>query len=86
MITPHDHFTRGSREVHWLFDNPGRHAYTPKSFDRRPTDMSANVGINHVLDEFHASYPIPQKWRESIINCQLTTANATWYTFSQNTS
>lgn len=76
-ITPH--FTRGSIEVHLLFDNPGRHAYTPKSFERRRRDISANVGVNHVCDEFHTSYPIPKKWRESIINCHNCKRNLVYF-------
>lgn len=73
-ITPH--FTRGSREVHLLFDNPGRHA---KSFERRRRDMSANVGINHVCNEFHANYRIPKQWRESIINCRNCKRNLVYF-------
>ena len=61
-------FTRGSQEVHVLFDNPGR--LPPKYFERKRRDTVATVVPGHTCDEFCGSRAIPSKWRENVINCR----------------
>ena len=68
FLTPH--FNNGAREVHLIFDNPGRMEQTPKHFERKRRDLSANVVAGHVCDDITESRPIPSKWRENIINCR----------------
>ena len=58
-----------AKEVHILFDNPGRLPQTPKSFERKRKDLQATVIVGHVCDAIEDSRYIPSKWREDIVNC-----------------
>ena len=68
-------FTKGSKEVHVIFDNPGRLQLTPKYFERLRRDAIAPVATGHTCDEFHSHRIIPSKWRENILNCRLCKCN-----------
>ena len=62
------HFNRGCRELHAIFDNPGR-LKLPKYFERERRDKTALVTM-HACDLIEATTPIPAKWRENVINCR----------------
>ena len=61
-------FNNMCREVHILFDNPGR-LQLPKTFERQRQDATATV-IAHTCDTINTTMPIPPKWRDSVINCR----------------
>ena len=63
-------FAKGAKEVHILFDNPGRLPQTPKSFERKRRDLQATVIVGHVCDAIEDSRYIPSKWREDIVDCR----------------
>ncbi len=63
-------FARGTKEVHVLFDNPGRLPETPKYFERKRRDTAATVTTGHACDEVCAGRMIPSKWRADVINCR----------------
>ena len=68
-------FSKGSKEVHIIFDNPGRLQQTPKYFERLRRDAIAPVATGHTCDEFHSHRIIPSKWRENVLNCRLCKHN-----------
>ena len=68
-------FSKGSKEVHVIFDNPGRLQHTPKYFERLRRDAIAPVATGHTCDEFHSHKIIPPKWRENVLNCRLCKRN-----------
>ena len=68
FLTPH--FGKGAKEVHLLFDNPGRLTETPKHFERQRRDDSAKVIVGHACDEVLEGRIIPSKWREDMVNCR----------------
>ena len=56
-------FTKGEKEVHVIFDNPGRLQNTPKHFEHKRRDGSAKV-IAHMCEEITNSTLLPHKnWR-----------------------
>ena len=61
---------RGSKEVHIIFDNPGRIPESPKQFERTRRDDCATVISNHVCTEITNTSQIPSKWRDNFINCR----------------
>ena len=61
---------RGSKEVHVIFDNPGRIPESPKLFERARHDDCATVLSNHLCNEITNNSQIPSKWRENFINCR----------------
>ena len=63
-------FKRGSREVHVLFDNPGRLKNTPKYFEHMRRDAAAKLADDHCCDTFTTTTKIPKKWREGLLNCR----------------
>ena len=63
-------FKRGSREVHVLFDNPGRLENTPKYFEHMRRDASAKLVDDHCCDAFTKTTKVPRKWREGLLNCR----------------
>ena len=73
------HFSSGTREVHVIFDSPGRHQQTPKYFERLRHDSTAPVNSNHTCDDFTSKHPIPSKWREGVINCHICKRNLVLY-------
>ena len=60
-------FNYGCREVHILFDNPGR-LQLPKTIERQRRDATAIV-IAHTCETITSMMPIPPKWRDCVINC-----------------
>ena len=42
------HYAKGAKEVHIIFDNPGRLPQTPKYFERNRRDSQARVIVGHV--------------------------------------
>lgn len=63
-------FAKWAKEVHLLFDNPGRLADTPKHFERQRRDSIARLIVGHFCDEVIDSRIIPSKWREGVINSE----------------
>ena len=61
---------RGSKEVHVIFDSPGRIPESPKLFERARCDDCATVLSNHLCNEITNNSQIPSKWRENFINCR----------------
>ena len=68
-------FSKDSKEVHVIFDNPSRLQQTPKYFERLRHDAIAPVATGHTCDEFHSHRIIPSKWRENVLNCRLCKRN-----------
>ena len=69
-------FTRGSREVYVIFDNPGRLQEIPKQFERRRRDHSATV-----VTAMHAMrFVLAKRSRESGERTRLPAeiVNETW--------
>ena len=64
------HYAKGTKDVHMIFDNPGRLSQTPKYFERKRRDSSATVIVGHMCDDITKSRYIPSKWREDIVNCR----------------
>ena len=62
-------FSRGTLEVHLIFDNPGQLKNTPKSFEHRRRDETATIAAGHACEEFNENAKLPAKWRESVLNC-----------------
>lgn len=62
-------FRRGCKEVHVLFDNPGRLKNTPKYFEQLRRDSTAKLIDNHTCEEFTQSTKVPKRWREGLLNC-----------------
>ena len=63
-------FSKGSNEVHVVFDNPGRLKNTPKYFEHLRRDALAAVIQDHCCDELLPNTQIPKKWRENLLNCR----------------
>ena len=64
------HFSRGSFEVHLIFDNPRRLKATPKYFEQTRRDQIAIVMAGHICDNFGIATKLPPKWRENFLNCR----------------
>ncbi len=62
------HFERGVMEVHVVFDDPGRHPVTPKSFERQRRDKHVTSG-DHTHAELDSRLPTGKRW-SSILNCR----------------
>ena len=62
-------FSRGTLEVHLIFDNPGQLKNTPKSFEHRRRDETATIAGGHACKEFNENAKLPAKWRENVLNC-----------------
>jgi len=70
------HLNRSTREVHVVFDNPGRLQNSPKYFEQRRRDANAKVVSDHCCDDFTQSTKIPPgKWREQFLNCRVCKRN-----------
>jgi len=63
-------FSRGTLEVHLIFDNPGQLKNTPKSFEHRRRDETATIAAGHACEEFNENAKLPAKWRENVLNCR----------------
>ena len=59
-------FKRGSREVHVVFDHPGRLKNTPKYFEHLRRDVSAKLVNDHCCDTFITTTKVPKRWREGL--------------------
>ncbi len=62
-------FSKGSLEVHIIFDNPGQLENTPKYFEHLRRDASAKITEEHCCDELPTTN-IPKRWREGLLNCR----------------
>ena len=60
------HFVKGAKEVHIIFDNPGRQLLSPKSFERRRRDDTGTLASDHHHAQFCDDSGIPQKWRDHL--------------------
>ena len=54
-------YSRGCREVHILFDNPGRLEATPKYFEQTRWDKQAKVSAGHTCDISTGHLPTGEK-------------------------
>ena len=64
FITPR--FTKRSKEVHIVFDNP----LTPKYFEHKYRDRVAKITEDHCCREMLPFTGIPKNWREGLLNCR----------------
>ena len=70
FISPH--LTRGSKEVHIVFDTPGMLPNTPKQFEQQRRDKTANITLDHYCDDItNASTVQTKKWRDKFISCRV---------------
>ena len=60
-------FAGGSKELHLLFDDPGRHPNSPKSFESARRRVQAETTHSYIT--FNEAIPIPKRWQESILSC-----------------
>ena len=60
------HFVKGVKEVHIIFDNPGKQILSPKSFERRRRGDSGTLALDHQHAQFSDDSEIPQKWRDHL--------------------
>lgn len=60
------HFVKGAKEVHIVFDNPGRQLLSPKAFERRRRDDTGILASDHHHAQFRDDCEVPQKWREHL--------------------
>ena len=63
------HFSKGCKEVHIVFDNPGRLPESPKSFERRRRDDAATLSSDHRHTAFSDACALPSNWRDCL-NCR----------------
>ena len=65
-------FSRGSTEVHVIFDNPERAKNTPKSLEQSQRDSTSTVSPAHTCEPLLPTTKIPPLscWRENYINCR----------------
>ncbi len=64
-------FSRGTKEVHIVFDNHGRLANTPKYFTQKRCDATIKVPLEHYCDDLQGDIKIPHgKWQENLLSCQ----------------
>ncbi len=63
-------FSKGSDEVHVIFDNPGRLQNTPKYFEHERRDGTAKLTEDHCCDVMLPTTKVPKRWRESLLNCR----------------
>ncbi len=62
---------QGYKEVHVIFDNPGRLGNTPKCFEQARRDESAIVSTNHYCDDINNNTAVLRgKWRNNFLNCR----------------
>jgi len=63
-------FSKSSKEVHMIFDNPEWLQNAPKYFEQK-RDSTAKVLADHRCDDITSETMIPhKKWKENFINCQ----------------
>ena len=68
-ITPH--FQGQGREVHIIFDTPGRLESTPKCFEQEQRDKVASLSKQHCCDDLTGVTAVRrEKWRENLIHCR----------------
>ena len=60
------HFSNGSKEVHIVFDNPGRLPDLPKAFERKRRDDAATLSSDHVHVAFSDTCTVPSNWRDCL--------------------
>ena len=63
------HLSKGSKEVHIVFDNPGRLPESPKAFERRRRDDAATLSSDHRHVVFSDTCVLPSNWRDCL-NCR----------------
>ena len=63
------HFTRGSKEVHIVFDRPGQNPHTPKAFEHSRRDAEHSVSPGHEHFHFTDIAAVLQKWHDHL-NCR----------------
>ena len=65
----HFYFRNGAKEVHVLFDDPGRIPNTPKQFEHLRRDQQ-HLKEDHSCIALSLDTLIPNNWRESILSCR----------------
>lgn len=63
-------YSRGTTEVHVIFDDYGILTQTPKHFEQKRRDTLAKVPLGHTCDTFSPQTSIPPHWRENVLNCR----------------
>ena len=65
-------FSRGSTQVHVIFDNPERAKNTPKSIEQIRRDSTSTISPSHTCERFLSTTKLPPLscWRENFINCR----------------
>lgn len=64
-------FSKGSNDVHVIFDTPGRLANTPKYLEQQRRDATAKLPQQHCCDTIQTNTKIPKgKWHDNFINCR----------------
>ncbi len=62
---------KGMKEIHIIFDSPGRLKNTPKYFEQKRRDANAKISMTHRCDDIIGSTKVIRgKWRESFLNCR----------------
>lgn len=68
FVAPYYH--KGSQEVHFLFDNPGRHSFSPKQWEQAKYDENSPVSAVHThLTALRDDTLIPRNWSE-FVHCR----------------
>ena len=56
------HFSRGTQEVHFVFDHPGRHQFNPKDCEHKRRYSKSDTEHTHI--QLTPQSPIPRPWRQ----------------------
>ena len=68
FVAPYYH--KGSQEVHVLFDNPGRHSFSPKQWKQAKRDENSPVSAVHThITALRDDTLIPRNWSE-FVHCR----------------
>ena len=69
------YLNKGSKEVHLLFDDPGRQTENPKQFEQSRHDITSS---DHICFVFFDAAEVPTKWQPTI-KCRLCKRRLTTY-------
>ena len=66
----HPHYSKGTNEVHLLFDSPQPQMFNPKEYEQHRRDRNVSQSTSsHTHTTFNPSSPIPRPWR-TCIDCR----------------
>ncbi len=60
------HYVKGTKEVHIVFNSPGRQPNSPKAFERMRRDDVNTLSADHRHVQLSDCSEIPSKWREHL--------------------